>query len=323
MGELLYLSRGDVERVALSMREVVDAVREAYREKGLGHVEMPPKPGIHPKEEAFIHAMPAYLPRMKAAGLKWVSGYLSNPERGLPYIMGLMVLNDVDTGTPICVMDATWITAYRTGASTAVTAECLARRESETVGIIGCGVQGRSNLEALTVVLPNISTAYAYDKSKEKADAYKREMEEKLGIKVHVCNTPREVVEKADVTVTATPILKRPSPVIEPEWVKEGSLAVPLDFDSYWKPEAIGSMDKIFTDDREQLEYYKTIGYFGAVKRIDGEISEVLLGKKPGRTVEEEKIMSINLGVAVLDVAVGIRIYERARAKGIGTWLPL
>lgn len=321
--EVLYLSRRDVEKVNVSVKEVIDSVREAYREKGLGYAEMPPKPGIHPREEAFIHAMPAYLPRVEAAGLKWVSGYLSNPKKGLPYIMGLLILNDPDTGAPIAVMDATWITAYRTGASTAVTAEHLARRDSESIGIIGCGVQGRSNLEALVEVFSNTTTVYAFDIDGSKLEKYKSEMEGKLGVDIIACKDPRVVVENSDIVVTATPILKKPKPVVEAEWVKRGSLAVPLDFDSYWKPEAIKSMDKIYTDDKEQLFYYKTLGYFKAIDRVEGEISEVILGKVPGRTSDDEKIMSMNLGVAVLDVAVAKLVFEKAKKKGVGVWLPL
>src|SRR5687767_1851901 len=111
---LLYLSRADVESVGLSMAEIIDALEEMFRAKGRGEVEMPPKPGIHPLPDAFIHAMPAYLPQLGAAGLKWVSGYPQNQKRGLPYIHGLLVLNDPDTGVPLAVMDCTWITAMRT-----------------------------------------------------------------------------------------------------------------------------------------------------------------------------------------------------------------
>jgi ornithine cyclodeaminase/alanine dehydrogenase len=97
---------------------------------------MPPKPGVHPRPDAFIHAMPAFLEGMGAAGLKWVSGFPRNPERGLPYISGLFILNDADTGLPLAVMDCTWITGVRTGAATAVAAKYLVRTESSTVGIV-------------------------------------------------------------------------------------------------------------------------------------------------------------------------------------------
>src|SRR5512143_3484291 len=109
--QILYLSRADVEAVNLSMTTIVGLLEAAFREKGHGRVEMPPKPGIHTRPDAFIHAMPAYIPALKAAGLKWVSGYPANAAHGLPYISGLIVLNDDETGLPYAVMDGTWITA--------------------------------------------------------------------------------------------------------------------------------------------------------------------------------------------------------------------
>jgi len=135
-GELLYLSRADVEAVALDMPAMIGLLETAFREKGEGRVEMPPKPGIHTQPDAFIHAMPAHIPGLHAAGIKWVSGYPGNQAKGLPYITGLLILNDEVTGLPYSVMDCTWITAYRTCAATAVSAKYLARPESETAGIL-------------------------------------------------------------------------------------------------------------------------------------------------------------------------------------------
>ena len=121
--KMLYLSKNDVERVNLSMEEIIQALDEAFREKGLGRVEMPPKPGIHTMPDAFIHAMPASVPGVGAAGCKWVSGYPENYKKNLPYINGLLILNDPETGIPLAVMDCIWITAMRTGAATAVAAK--------------------------------------------------------------------------------------------------------------------------------------------------------------------------------------------------------
>ena len=147
-GTVLYLSRSDVERVGVSMVEIVDALASMFREKAAGRIEMPPKPGIHTRPDALMHAMPAYVPALDAAGMKWIAGYPANPAKGLPYITGLIVLNDPDTGLPIAIMDGTWITAMRTGAASALAGRYLARPDSSTVGIVACGVQGRSNLEA-------------------------------------------------------------------------------------------------------------------------------------------------------------------------------
>ena len=104
---LLYLSQDDVISAGLTMAEIIEALEVAFREKGRGNTEMPPKPGIHPGvEDNFIHAMPAYIPALNAAGVKWVSGFPGNHKKGLPYITGLLILNDPETGIPISVMDA-------------------------------------------------------------------------------------------------------------------------------------------------------------------------------------------------------------------------
>ena len=94
--------------------------------------------------------------------MKWVSGYPGNQAKGLPYISGLLILNDPETGVPLSIMDCTWITGKRKGAATAVAAKYLARPDSHTVGIVACGVQGRSNLEALACLF-KIGKVRAYD----------------------------------------------------------------------------------------------------------------------------------------------------------------
>jgi ornithine cyclodeaminase/alanine dehydrogenase-like protein (mu-crystallin family) len=321
--EVLYLSREDVESVGLPMAQVIDAVEAVFREKGEGRVEMPPKPGIHPVPDSFIHAMPAYVPGMGAAGVKWVSGFPSNLKRGLPYISGLLILNDPDTGIPTCVMDATWVTAMRTGAATAVAARYLARKDSETVGILGCGVQGRTNLEALKVVSGSLGHVKAYDIDRKVLQRYAEDMGSEHGMSVSPVASPRDAVEGCDIVVTAGPILKHPSPVIEASWFEEGAFACPLDFDSYWKDEAMHAADKFCTDDRDQLAYYRTVGYFSGIPAVHADLGEVVTGKKPGREDDSERTMSMNLGVAIEDMATSVRIFEKAKADGMGTWLQL
>ena len=151
--ELLYLSRADVEGLGLSMREVLRAVDDGFAAKGRGLTEMPPKPGIHTRPDCFIHAMPAYVREPEVAGLKWVSGYPPNPAKGLPYITGLLMLNDPETGVPLAVMDCAWITAMRTGASAGISAKYLARPDSEVAADrrlrrAGAAVAGRAGRDA-------------------------------------------------------------------------------------------------------------------------------------------------------------------------------
>lgn len=322
-GSLLYLSRADVEKLNVPVDKVICAVELAFKEKASGRTEVPPKPGIHPQKDAFIHAMPAYLQSIKAAGMKWVSGFPENPKRGLPYISGLLILNDTETGFPTCVMDCTWITAKRTGAATAVATGHLAREDSKVVGILGCGVQGRSNLEALLVVRRSLEEVRAYDVSKQALDRYVEEMTAMHGLKVVAAASPREAVEGCDIVVSAGPILKHPSPVIEASWFKDGVFACPLDFDSYWKPEAVHSVHKFITDDREQLAYYKTQGYFTDIPEVYADLAEIVSGKKAGRESSGERIMSMNLGLAIEDMATAMLVYEKAKKAKVGTKLPL
>lgn len=322
-GDILYLSRVEVERLNIPMIEVIRVIEEAFYEKAEGRTEVPPKPGIHPQKNAFIHAMPAYVPKMRSAGVKWVSGFPENPKRGLPYISGLLILNNFETGVPICVMDCTWITAKRTGAATAIAAKYLARQDSKILGILGCGVQGRSNLEALTVVCENLEEVKAYDIDEHALQKYAKDMTIKYGVRVVPVDSPKKATKSCDIVVTAGPILKHPEPVIKASWFKDGGFACPLDFDSYWKPEAMHSMDKFCTDDHKQLIYYKKLGYFSEIPNVYADLGEVVSGKKPGRENAEERIMSMNLGIAIEDMATATLIYEKAKKTGAGKKLPL
>jgi len=319
---LLYLSRADVESVALDMPTIINLLKAAFKEKGQGRVEMPPKPGIHTQPDAFIHAMPAFIPALKSAGIKWVSGYPQNSKRGLPYITGLLVLNDDETGLPYAVMDCTWITAYRTGAATALAAQYLARQQSQVAGILACGVQGRTNLIALATLFP-IQRVYAYDILPEVQRRYVAEMSAQLGIEMIGVGEPKRAVVESDLVVTSGPILKHPTPTIEKDWLRPGAFASAVDFDSYWKGEALAQFDKLSTDDRAQLRYYRSIGYFQTTPDPYADLGEIVAGLAPGRERDDERTMAMNLGLAMDDMAVAPEIYRRARERGIGTRLAL
>jgi ornithine cyclodeaminase/alanine dehydrogenase len=322
LGSVLYLSRKDVETIALPMQEIIDALEAMFKEKGAGRTEMPPKPGIHTRPDAFIHAMPAYIPSLQSAGMKWVSGYPDNQRRGLPYITGLLLLNDPETGIPIAIMDCTWITAKRTGAATAVAAKYLARPDSTTVGIVACGVQGRSNLEALTCLF-KIKKVKAYDLYPEIAEQYATEMSKALNLDIEPVKRLTEAVKGLDLVVTSGPILKHPKPLIEPGWLADGAFASPVDFDSYWKGEAMRQINKLATDDLVQMRYYRQEGYFKETPEPYADLGEIAAGLKPGRESSKERTMSVNLGLALDDMATAIRIYQLAKTKGMGLKLPL
>ena len=318
----LYLSRADVERAAVGITEIIEALEKMFLEKAAGRVEMPPKPGIHPKPDAFIHAMPAFIPALGSAGVKWVSGFPDNPKFGRPYISGLIVLNDHETGLPLAVMDCTWITAKRTGAATAVAAKRLARPDSRVVGVLGCGVQGRSNLEAVAAVF-SLARVVAYDIVPAAVDRYRAEMSGILGLEIVAARSPEEAVKESDIVVTAGPLLKVPHATIRPGWLRRGAFASLVDYDSYWSREALGETDKFCTDDIPQMDYYKSLGYFVGIPPVHADLSDLVAGRKPGRETEAERTMTCNLGLALEDMATAPLVYRRALAKGLGTRLDL
>lgn len=320
--QVLYLSQADVEAVNLPMKTIIALLEKAFVDKGNGKVEMPPKPGVHTMPDAFIHAMPAYIPSMRSAGIKWVSGYPENYKRGLPYISGLLILNDVETGIPFAVMDCSWITAMRTAAASALSAKYLARPESAVAGILACGVQGRTNLEALNCLF-SLKRAYAYDVLPHVQEKYIADMQAKFDFEIVGLKDPKKVVIESDLVITSGPILKHPTPTIEKDWLRPGAYGSAVDFDSYWTSAALAQMDCISTDDHAQFQYYKSAGYFQSTPEPYADLGELAAGLKHGRKDEKERILAINLGLALEDIAVAPEIYRLAKEKGLGIWLPL
>ena len=327
-GTIVYLSRADVEAAGVTMPAIIERLETAFLEKGHGRAEMPPKPGIHPGpagNDNFIHAMPAFIGALGAAGVKWVSGFPGNVSRGLPYVTGLLILNDPETGLPRAIMDATWITAMRTGAATAVAAKRLARKDAAVLGIAGCGVQGRTNLAALDAVLPGLKEVRAFDIHPERVRAYIDEQSPLYPrLRITAAATPRDAVAGCDVVVTAGPIRRRPEPPLEAGWFAEGALGVPLDYDSYWTTGALGAADRIYTDDTGQFEHARAEGvYCQKVPEIYADLGEVVAGKKDGRRTPRERLVCMNMGIALDDMATAPLVLERALARGLGTKLPL
>lgn len=324
--ELLYLSRADVEALGTTMRDVLEALDIGFAAKGRGNTEMPPKPGIHTRPDCFIHAMPAYVKELDLAGLKWVAGYPPNPARGLPYITGLLVLNDCETGVPLAVMDCAWVTAMRTGASAGISAKYLARAGSDTAAIVGCGVQARTSLKALVEELPTLAEVRCYDLLPEATARFIAEMAAMFpALRFETCASAPEAVHAADVVVTAVPIVVNPKPDLDAGMLKEGGLAISLDYDSAWTGAAMRECDKFCSDDVGQLLATKEHGvYFGGIPAtISADLGELAAGLKPGRQSDAERIFSMNMGIAVDDMMTAKVVYERALELGAGVRLPL
>jgi ornithine cyclodeaminase/alanine dehydrogenase-like protein (mu-crystallin family) len=320
--QVLYLSRHDIESLDLGLLDIISALERAFGEKAAGKTAMPVKHWIERSPDTFYSAMTSYIPSLRAAGCKWQSGDPRNTERGLSYILGLYILNDDETGLPVAIMDSTWLTAMRTAAASALTAKYLAA-DAHTVAILGCGVQGRANLDALKLTIPAIESCLAYDIKPEIAAQYSHDMSSRLGISVQSVSTAREAVRGSQIIVTAGPIKHPADPVIQDDWIPRGALAIALDYDSYWTPAAVGAMDYLVTDDIQQLDHLKESGFFLAVSHVDSDLAEVVTRQKLVTRPAAARILAFNLGVAIEDLATAVELYRLARERGVGTLLPL
>ncbi|MDD2694534.1 MAG: ornithine cyclodeaminase family protein [Anaerolineales bacterium] len=320
--DFIFLSQEEVLQVGMSMRQVIDTVEKVFYEHGVKRVENPPKPGIHPLHSAFLHAMPAYLSELQAAGMKWVSSYPTNYQHHLPAVMGVIMLNDVATGKPLAMMDCRWITAARTGAVSAVAAKYLAKPHAEVVGIVGAGVQGRFNLLALQEVLPDLRLAKYYDISADTLRLAQQKLAGKVECEVKTCSSPQEVIEGSDVIVTATGKLEQV--IYFDRWVGAGALVLPVHHRG-WENQVIHRADKFITDDWAQLSNAAKVvgGFDGPLPEPNAELGEIVAGQKPGRERPDERIVDFNYGLAMEDIAIAQRVYHKAQALNLGTRLVL
>jgi ornithine cyclodeaminase/alanine dehydrogenase len=309
VSRLLFLSREQVRGLLPEIPERLELVEKTYRALAAGRVELPPKPGVHPRKDSFIHAMPAYLADDDVVALKWVAGYPANKERGLPYITGLVIVNDADTGLPVAVMDGAEITAARTAAASGVCVRAFAPEGWRAAAVLGCGEQGRFHARLLRELNPDVRIR-AYDPHPERIGTMPGPVEAASG--------PREALEGAEVIVTAGPIVEDPSPPIARAWLGERWLALPLDFDFYFQAATVASADLFLADDVTQFDYYGELGHFRGWPEPAGSVGEALERGRSG-----ERVVCCNLGVGALDAAFAKIVLDRARAEGVGTELPL
>lgn len=306
-GELLYLSRAEVAALLPPIPERIAIVERTYRALAAGRVELPPKPGIHPRADSFIHAMPAFLLDDDIAALKWIGGFPANRERGLPYISGLILLNDAETGIPTAVMDGAEVTAVRTAAASGLCIRRFAPTGWSTAAIIGCGEQGRYHAQLLEALAPGAEIR-AYDPLPDRAAA--------VGARAHTAASVREAVEGAHVVITAAPLTGTPSPLVEAAWLAERCLLLPLDFDATVQPAAVAACDLVLADDVKQFDYYRGLGSFAGWPPPAASVGERLDdGERPAR------VACVNLGIGALDAAFAAVLAGAARAAGAGTLL--
>lgn len=332
--EFLYLSQEDVIAAGgLEMAETVKAVEAAFRLHAKGETVLPPKPVLRwggPETEETtgrIMSMPAYLGGdMRVAGIKWIPSAPQNPTKyGLPRANAIIILNDPDTLLPLAIMDGTLVSAMRTGAATGVAAKYLALPGSHRIGLVGAGVQGRTQLMALKAVLLHIDEIRVFDLDKAKTARFAEEMTAQLGLPVLAAASAELACKDADVFVTAT---MSTFPYVQPDWYAPGAFHGEV---SFWDtpPEVLATLDRVVVDDYFQVEHHGVDVSFRAVR--DGfiprekvvDLGDVLIGKAPGRQTDKEKILFNPIGMGINDVAEAYRVYLSAKNKGIGKILSL
>lgn len=322
--ELLYLTRSDVEGLNLDA-QVLELTKNALREHGHKKFEMPAKIGLHPQTNTLMHAMPAWVPKYEACGIKWAECFPENYKFNLPQTSGLMILNCHETGWPIAIMDAIWVTAKRTAAVTAIACEFLANKNSEVVGMIGSGVQGKEHTDLFPKIFPKLKQVKVFDKFPDTAKALvKIRREQYPNIDWVVSEKVEDVVRESNVIVSATAILSKANPIIKDEWIAPGAFIAPVDFDSLWEWKTFNRANKFLVDSLPEMEYFMTVGYLvNGLPKLHAELGEVVAGLKIGRESNDELIIDMNIGMGVEDVVIGKAVYNAALQKNVGQTLRL
>ncbi len=314
MRQTVYIREEQVKEL-LSLPEAIEAVESAFRDKAEGQVVMPPKL-IVPLPGGDLRAMPAYLPRQNIAGVKVVNSHPNNREKGLPSVMATLVIVEPETGFPIAVIEATYLTALRTAAAGALGTRTLANPNSGKLAILGAGTQGRFQLLSHKLVLPNLEQVCIWSLDEDLAWQVKRELEPQLGVEIKVCPDPETAVREANVIVTTTPSRQ---PLVRNEWVSDGTHLTCIGADAPGKQEldpAILQRARIFLDDMAQGMESGEVNvpiHKGLLKpeQIAGELGEVLVGKKEGRRSDDEITVFSSTGLAIQDIACGAVVLKK------------
>lgn len=321
--ELMLISQKEIEALKIPVTEVMDVVERGFALKGEGNMEMPAKIGIHPRKDCFIHAMPCFAGgKTDVAGIKWVSGYPINQAKGLPYITGIMCLNDPETGFARTIMDANWITAWRTGAASGVCARHMADPDSETLAVIGLGVQGRTNTVAIAAALPKLKRVKVFDSFQPQIAKYSSLVKPDLkDTEIVPCGTVEEAVRDADVVVTCTPIVAEPDRFVMSKWLKEDMLAISVDYDSAFDADVMSNATAFVCDDMNQYLWTREHGvYFQngypAERQIFGDMGHLCAGKK--KVELKGRRGAVLMGIASHDVLTADLIYGKTIARGLG-----
>jgi alanine dehydrogenase len=315
----LLLSRQDVQKL-LTMQDAIQIVEEAFRQLALGNVVMPQRAVIRVAQHGGTYlAMPAYIGgEVNALAVKVVSVYANNPAQyNLPTTIGTLLLNDPRTGAPLAVMDASYLTAVRTGAVSGVATRYLARQDARRVGVFGAGVQAQTQLWAVCTVRP-IESANVYDSDAQRGRDYAETMSQQLNIPVHPVSEARQAVEGMDVIIAAS---SSSQPVFYGNWLVPGQHingvgshtpnARELDTTTVVRAKVVPDLAEACWVEAGDLIIPLNEG---AITRahIHASLGEIAASLKPGRTSDQEITLFKSVGLALQDASTASFVYRRA-----------
>ena len=321
-----FLNRSDIEKLALTDSEILDAVGEALVMQGEGRSVIGERTHLHPEAgvEGHFNVLRGWLGGDVAqAGVKVVGDFYDNYRENRPSEYGLLALFDPRTGAPRAVLDASGITDMRTGAVTALGARYLAPRGAKILGHIGARGSSYWNVRLLDGLF-GFEEIRVHSRRAESREAFAARLEADLGKPVAVTEDWRSCVEGADIVVEASR-LARPEPLLKTAWIRKGALVVPYGTKSALEDDLTDIMDKIVVDDWGQAR----AGSLGALRaHVDSgrlseetlyaELGEITAGRKPGRESEEETILFWHRGMSLSDIALGHAMLGKAARLGIG-----
>jgi ornithine cyclodeaminase len=323
--DLIFLSAADVDALALPDEAILAAVEEGLRAQGSGLATIEPRVHLRPGPAVHGHfnVLRGYLGPLQLAGVKVIGDYVGNHELGLPSELGLLCLFDAQTGSPVAIVDGTALTSMRTGALTALGARHLARRDARVLGHVGARGTAYWNVRLLDRLF-DFDEIRVHSRRPESRDAFARQLEKDLGKPVRATDSWEACLRGADVMVEASR-LERPEPLLRTEWVEPGSLVVPYGTVSAVELSLTDVMDKIVVDDWGQAR----AGPFGALRahvdsgrlhegNLHAELCQIVVGDRPGRESDDERILFWHRGLSLSDIALGHALVEAARGAGIG-----
>jgi alanine dehydrogenase len=320
--EILYLTEGEVEQ-CVTMPEAVALSDKGIQADGVDQVAGD-KFYMHLSDWGFIKPFSGYLEGEEYAYVKTFSFFEGNRAKGLPVTSSMVLLFDAQTGLPTCIMEGNWITALKTGASTAVTAKYLARSDSKVATIFGAGGLGRMHLLGLAEVF-HLEEVWVVDVIPDAAERFAAEMGQQTGLPIVIPSSPEAAVRGADIIITVT---TGSAVNVKVPWVKPGAFIARMGSYQEIALDLLLKADKLVVD-RWQYVSYRVPEMIHLIEEgklrqedVHAEWPDIVGGRASGRESDNEIILYIALGIWGEYAAILPEVYRRARALGLGHQLP-